>query len=153
MADIETAEAAIDTEPGPVSVWEFGHFLYLFRATYAAAAERLFEGQLNPYSSAEELQYFAEKLRRELSKMDDRQVGLLARKELPMDLGIVDISRRNPFEIVFTGIAIAIAVAVIISGGTVKVGPIRVKLPPLGTGIAALRDAFGKKQLPPKRRR
>ena len=57
-------------------------------------------------------------------------------------LSIIDISRENPVSIVFEGIPVILAAAVVISGGEYELGPLKVKLPPLGDGIKAIISAF-----------
>jgi hypothetical protein len=59
-------------------------------------------------------------------------------------LSIVDIRRENPLLVVFEGIPFVMAAAVIISGGEYELGPLRVKLPPLGKGIKEIISAFRK---------
>lgn len=150
MADRETVLAEIETAPGPISVYEFSHFLYLFRAAYAGAVD-LMSKLHRPFFGTEgpEFERFLEMLRASLPAYDSRQIVHLASKPVPEDLTLLEISRRNPLGLEFGGIPVALVAAVILSGGSLKLGPISVKLPPLGTGIAALRDAFGGK---PKRR-
>jgi hypothetical protein len=150
VADRETVRAEIETAPGPISVWEFSHFLYLFRATYAAAVDYMAQsGQIAFGVAGDESEGLAVALREVLRGYDSRQIVHLASKDLPGDLTILHVTRRNPVSIEFGGIPIALAVAVVLSGGSFKLGPLSVRLPPLGTGIAALREAFGGK---PKRR-
>lgn len=151
MADRETITAEIETAAGPISVWEFSHFLYLFRAAYAAASDHMSRSERHLFGviAGDEVEGFTRALRKVLPDYDPRQIVDLASKELREDLTIFQLSRRNPVGIVFGGIPAALAAAVILSGGTFKAGPLSVRLPPLGTGIAALREAFGGK---PKRR-
>jgi hypothetical protein len=55
--------------------------------------------------------------------------------------------RRNPFEIVFLGIGVALTAALIVSGGKFEFGltKLKIEIPPLGEGIAKLKKAFKQK--------
>lgn len=72
------------------------------------------------------------------------------------ELAIADISRRNPLDVIFSGVGVALAAAVIISGGEIKWDKdgFKVKLPPLGKGIAELKKAISGNYTPiePRRR-
>lgn len=67
---------------------------------------------------------------------------LLADAAASSPLLIVDIRRQNPIEITLAGVGSAIAVAVILSGGSFQFLGMKAKLPPLGKGIAALRKSL-----------
>ena len=58
------------------------------------------------------------------------------------ELIISDIQRSNPIEIYMVGLAFPLTVAVVLSGGTLQLGPLKVELPPLGKGISLLRQAL-----------
>jgi len=146
VADRESVFAEIETAWGPISVWEFSNFLYLFRAAYAAASDLLRQSEWPLLATdGPELEGFLVALRHRLPTYGPREIVHLASKPLPEELTILDLSRRNPVHIEFGGLATALVAAVILSGGSLKLGPIRAKLPPIGTGIAALREAFGRK--------
>jgi len=151
MADQETASVEIQTDGAPIDAWEFNYFLYLFIATYVAASQRVLESGLSVHSPEQEFYRVAETIKPELTGIDGLGMAQLARKDLPYNLTIVDIRRENPLEIVFGGIAVALALAVIISGGEFKGPGFKAKLPPLGAGIERLRSAFGRKALPKRR--
>jgi hypothetical protein len=145
MAEHGTALAQFKDD-GPLDVYELSYFLFLFRAVYVAASERVRDDSTPP-------EVFAEKLRYELTNdkypYDDVN---LARKELDHNLTIIGIRRESPLEILFAGLGAALVVALIISGGkvTVSLKQVKVELPPLGHGIAKLREAFGKKPQKPR---
>lgn len=70
----------------------------------------------------------------------------------PMDgLSILRITYASPLEIVVGGIAVGIALAVVLSGGQFEISGkgLKAKLPPIGTGIAALKRALA--MMPRKR--
>jgi hypothetical protein len=58
-------------------------------------------------------------------------------------LRLLRFSKNSPIELVTAGIPIGLAVAVIFSGGQVKLPGCEFRLPPLGVGIEALRQALG----------
>ena len=80
--------------------------------------------------------------------------GNSAESAVAIELGLSEISYHSPIQMVLTGSAVALTIAVILSGGELRIlgQTIHVKLPPLGTGIAKLREAFGQKAEPAPRR-
>lgn len=81
--------------------------------------------------------------------MQDRLLNLNLIKsqfKLPREeeLYLHDIARRNPFDVVFMGIGIALTAALIVSGGKFEFGltKLKIEIPPLGEGIAKLKKAF-----------
>ncbi|WP_430460222.1 hypothetical protein ACQUQU_13485 [Thalassolituus sp. LLYu03] len=62
------------------------------------------------------------------------------------DLMLVDIYRRNPFEIFLCGTGIALTATQIVSGGKFefKVTGIKIEVPPIAEGLYKLRRAPGK---------
>jgi hypothetical protein len=55
---------------------------------------------------------------------------------------ISDIQRQNPIELIVAGLAAPLAAAVILSGGHLELGPLKVMLPAIGEGIAKLRRSL-----------
>lgn len=150
MTDVVSVSTLIEADPGPISVRELSEFLYLLRAIYVAAVNFTEDPSNNELSSEPNLLRAADALRHELERTPRFTLERLANQEVPGDFTIRDISRRSPLHLVFESIPVAFTIAVILSGGKFKLGPLlQVKLPPLGTGISALRQAFGK---PPRRR-
>jgi hypothetical protein len=49
-----------------------------------------------------------------------------------------DIRRADPMEIALVGLAVALILEVVLSGGKLTLGPLQVELPPLGKGIEIL---------------
>ena len=58
------------------------------------------------------------------------------------DLSIESIKKESPFEIIFVGLALPLVIAVILSGGEIKIPFTKVKLNPIGYGIKMLREAL-----------
>jgi len=150
MQNLSTYEVVIETDGDPIDVEELTEFLYHFRAVYAAGVSGM--DQNHEYRTEDEVTTFSESIRANIHTIDWTEISNLAHAELEeYQLGIVDIRRENPLTIVFVGTVAALAVAVILSGGEFKLGPLKVKLPPLGTGIKALRSAFGRSPRPPRK--
>ncbi|MFJ5359376.1 MULTISPECIES: hypothetical protein [Pectobacterium] len=140
MSSFMDIEIVIDTDGSPIDVEELTDFLYHFRAVYSVAIKEM---EKKNYSIESD---FQRSIRDGINDLDWREISNYAHAELGDNkLGIININRRNPLIIVFSGIAVALTTAVIISGGTLKMGPLSAKLPPLGKGIKELRTAFGRK--------
>ena len=146
--------ATIETDGNLIDVVELTSFLYFFRAAYAAALERFPQHVTRSELNEDGINHLCKELRHHLVDTHWQSISGLARKDLGnKNLYIRDIHRENPINIVFEGIPIALAVAIILSGGRIKIlGTLDVKLPPLGTGIRSLREAFGKKPQKPRER-
>jgi len=172
MAEYRGIEATIgenELRSDIIDVWELTKFLRMFRATYVAAYERVtepIEGRevslIRPsaYYLRPDFIYHVhdavEVLLPLLRMVRPMTCGQMAERELPVgvDINITSISFQSPLKIAFEALPIALGVAVIISGGELKLGPfLHVKLPPLGTGISMLREAFGQRNIRPRQRK
>ena len=149
MADREITTARVATGAGPISVLELTEFLRLFRAVYVASLAStvgiLGHSPAPSMFEQRDAETFTRQIREFLENLTEQDVETFASLRIPdseVDLGVLNLSRNSPLRITFTGISIALAAAVIISGGTYKFGPMSAELPPLGTGIAALRKAL-----------
>jgi len=149
MLSIKKAETRIDTETGPIPVRDFSYFLYLFRAVYVVAIqvyEEHFNENLTEYTE-DNVKKLSNIVKKRILYKSTRNISHLFFHELPIskDLTILDIKRENPLDVIFSGIPIALAVAVIFSGGKLELTKtgIKIELPPLGEGIRSLRNAFG----------
>jgi hypothetical protein len=140
-------EVVIETDGAPISTEELTDFLYHFRAVYAAALNLTAQAPASSQTRQDDLD-LVKQLRSDIGAIDWKGISDLAHEDLgDQDLGIIDIRRQNPLTIVFDGVVVALTVAVIISGGKLNLGPLKVQLPPLGKGLQELRAAFGR---PPK---
>ena len=144
----ELLEVVIETDGDGIDLRELNEFFYNFRTAYAAALASPERADALARATLEE---FEEPFGTLMDGSDWRQVSHLARLDLgDLNLKVIDIRRENPLIVVFSGVLIALTAAVILSGGKMKAGPLTVKLPPLGKGIAKLRKALGR---PPESQR
>lgn len=151
MQEISFTEGVIETESGPISVRDLSYFLYHFRAVYVEAWRFQQEQQINDLPLKTEIAQMADEIAQRLVNKGHLGISKNALANLPAEaeLAIADISRRNPLDVVFSCVGVALAAAVIISGGEIKWDKdgFKVKLPPLGKGIAELKKAiYGSKQ-------
>jgi hypothetical protein len=156
---------------GVIDVWELTQFLRLFRAAYVAAYERVgvpstdssgrllhvvpLNGRFLGSDTIYQAHDTVELLRSDLKTFPRIRFARMAERELPdgFDIRVTRISFQSPLQIAFDALPLAFGVAVILSGGEFKLGSfLHVKLPPLGTGISKLREAFGQRS-PVRRRR
>lgn len=126
--------------PDPTDIAEF---LFLFRATYAAAAQKRKSNAAMNLESAHEL---ADRSREYLASLSVKQLDHLFYRDIrKYPLTTRRIFQESPLEIVLEGAAIAMVAAVIISGGKFKaINIFEAELAPLGDGIKKLRDALAK---------
>jgi hypothetical protein len=142
MGDRNEMRLTIDTDGGPISFVEFSDFILHFRAAYVLTLEVMKDyPSAGQWASAEDFARFIAERKRPISVL-----GLFGIGRHPTapdeDLQLLDIRRENPLEWVVTGVVGALTVAVILSGGEIRFPGFRAKLPPLGTGIEALRKSL-----------
>jgi hypothetical protein len=121
---------------------EFADFLFLFRGVYAAALQ-----VINCGSSSEqqlEPEALAGLVVNHLARLEVSGLDLLFRQDLgPQRLLTKRMSHQSPLELVVTGVVLAIAAAVILSGGKLKLfGVFQADLLPIGDGIKKLKEAL-----------
>ena len=126
-----------------INVRELAQFISLFRAAYAY-------GTRLPNVSTEYLRENSSKIVRrietEFARIPSSQlISDLFFTDLGQnELYVRDLSHESPLRGAFVGLAAALTLAVIISGGEIDISTQRVKvsLPPLGAGIESLQKAF-----------
>lgn len=157
MTDNPFTEGVIETEPGPILVRDFSYFLYHFRAVYVEALIYKHQHQIYDLPRESAIAQIADEIASSLAKKGRLGVPKNALVNLPTEeeLAIENIFRRNPLDIVFSGVGVALAAAVIISGGEIKWDKdgFKVKLPPLGKGIAEIKKAIYGNKKPKAQRR
>ena len=112
-------------------------------------------GQLSHDLLAErirQIESFAHQLRIAATQSPPISIDALVGMELAVEPVITQISYNSPLRLVFAGSIVALGAAIILSGGEITVSErsVHAKLPPIGTGIARLREAFN---VPPDPRR
>jgi hypothetical protein len=138
-------QAAISTNEGPIPITEFVQFFDLFRTAYVAALECLEStGVAGDADLKETAIQLAQMTRDRWSNLDRTEQRRLTTRPLSLEPSILRIHRDNPIELVLLGVVVVLAAAVVLSGGTFEISlkSLKVKLPPLGTGIKKLREAF-----------
>jgi len=122
---------------------DIAEFLFLFRATYAAAVQK---SKSNAAMNLESAQELADRSREYLASLGVKQLDRLFYRDIrEYPLTTRRISQESPLEIVLEGAAIAIVAALIIGGGKFKaINIFEAELAPLGDGIKKLRDALAK---------
>jgi len=139
----------LNTESGPVSVKDFSYFLYHFRAVYVESLKLAKKYKVESFQSKEKLDEFQRVVEVKLANLHPMSLSKSALYPLDEseDLFFTELNRRNPIEIVFECIGVALTIAVIISGGKIKFTKegVEAELPPLGEGIDKLRMAINKK--------
>ncbi len=156
MQEISFTEGIIETESGPISVRELSYFLYHFRAVYVEALSYKKAHRIYNIPRENEIAQIAKEIAQRLAMKGHLGVSRNALAKLPAEeeLAIAHISRRNPLDVVFSCVEVALAAAVIISGGEIKwdKSGVKVKLPPLGKGITELKKAIYDNKLPETQR-
>ncbi|SNS29037.1 hypothetical protein [Pseudomonas segetis] len=148
---MEEVEVTINSDGRPVPINQFSEYFQLLRVCYILALEEVrFEmeddGDIAVNTSVEHL---SGAILHHASSLSAAGFNRLTKQMLSTqeELYIQDIMRRNPFEIVFLGIGVALTAALIVSGGKFEFGltKLKIEIPPLGEGIAKLKKAFKQK--------
>lgn len=141
------ATVTIPTAGGEVSELELLTALLRFRAFYAVSVRRLRSmGKLDQaISSEKDALLLAARVASSVAVIEQParwdRLGLGALEE-SLDLHVDKLIRRNPIELTVVGLAVPLVMAVILSGGKFRLGPLSVSLPALGQGIKQLRKAL-----------
>jgi hypothetical protein len=130
-----------------IEIAELGHFLFLFRGAYAAALPIVRSDTVRRILADSDS--FQSRLVSTLHKLDVTAVDKLFSKNLGKNASFTrSIVHRNPLEIILAGVASALVLAVILSGGRINIdlksGKIEADLPPIADGIQKLREVLTK---------
>lgn len=145
---MKKVEVTILSDGEPVPTRQFSEYFTLLRVCYILALEEAkFEMEDDGDVAVDiSVEHISEAILHHAGSLSRAEFNRLSSQSLPREeeLYLQDISRRNPFEIVFLGIGIALTAALIVSGGKFEFSPtkLKIEIPPLGEGIAKLRNAF-----------
>ena len=138
--EMGNAIVTIPTDGGSFSAIELQTAMAIFRGRYVASYEiSLAETGYTNFNTDDHIFRIIEGYRYSLELEITNGFKELHSDD---DLYITDLKRTNPIEILVFGLAGPLAAAVVLSGGKLQVGPLKVELPPIGRGIAALRDSL-----------
>ena len=138
----------IFVEEGQPNAADVGHFMFLYGGVYAVAVNQLSFGDVPEWQSS--LPVLEKRLRRHLDSLALIDTGTLFSQDFhAMGLTVKRLSVESPLVIVMSGIGVALVMAVILSGGTIKFdaksGAFEATMPALGEGIGKLREALARK--------
>jgi hypothetical protein len=145
---MKKVEVTILSDGKPIPIHQFSEFFTLLRVCYILALEEAkFEMEDDGDVVVDlSVEHISEAIMHHASSLSKADFNRIAAQSLPREeeLYLLDIARRNPFDVVFMGIGIALTAALIVSGGNFEFGPtkLKIEIPPLGEGIAKLRNAF-----------
>lgn len=152
----ERCEISFKNSDGPLDGTKFGRFLEEFSILHNASAMAIIKNEyfLDDFFKDKERYDNDVTLPSHLLAEISKQYGSESRKsdkenyrELnEYGVDIISMHKNSPLSIVVEAIPFALAAAVIISGGEIQFSPksLKVKLPPLGTGIKSIRDALNR---------
>jgi hypothetical protein len=145
---MKKVEVTINSDGKPVPIQQFSEFFTLLRVCYILALEEAkFEMEDDGDVAVDlSVEHISEAILHHARSLTKSEFNKIAVQTLPREeeLYLQDIARRNPFDVVFMGIGIALTAALIVSGGKFEFGltKLKIEIPPLGEGIAKLKKAF-----------
>ena len=148
---MKKVEVTINSDGKPVPIQQFSEFFTLLRVCYILALEEAkFEMEDDGDIAVDlSVEHISEAILHHAGSLTKSEFNKIAVQVLPREeeLYLQDIARRNPFDVVFMGIGIALTAALIVSGGKFEFGltKLKIEIPPLGEGIAKLKKAFKQK--------
>jgi hypothetical protein len=149
---LEAIRMVIDADE-PVFAGALGEFLQLLERAFVAVS---MQGQTLPFQAIyqsvvygdprlrESLDDEFERIWDELPIWAERTAHYVLSHDSPRNgLRLLTLSKNSPIEMIAVGLPFALTAAAIFSGGQVKLPGFEARLPPLGVGIKALRNALG----------
>ena len=121
---------------GEIKVTELIDFLFLFNKIYSH------------YASLKEQELCELRSKIKAGKIDELRTNGVENPTPPgkydekYQFKIISMHYNSPLELVMYGISVALTMAVIFSGGEVKMGILKLKVNSLGTGIESMREAI-----------
>lgn len=153
----EALELVIADEDGPLRANDLAEFLESLNRLYIRCGALGLDGD-----SEVQRMFSAENLSELRSYVDDVYGSSFAHQPDPTfyslnPLTISRIRKESPLEIVFAGSILLLAIAVVLTGGTIEGSfmgaKIKAKVGPIGEGLAALREVFSprsqRRKIPP----
>ena len=136
----------------PVEAADLGDFLFLFRAAYAAALPIGDDTALRKLRDNQDS--IEARFRRKLNKLNASELDNLFSKHLGDKAPFPQrISHESPLVIVISGAIVALTLAVILSGGKIKIdvtlAKVEAEIPAIGEGIMKLRQALTRRPQTP----
>jgi len=148
MINRDIIDCKLNTDSGLISMREFSYFQYHFISMYSFAYDMAKKQQINYNELTESnISHLVETLENEAVNKGSISIANYARMQNISpddDLYIDNIDRINPIDIGFSGLALILVVAVVISGGTIEISKasVKVELPPLAIGLKEIKDLF-----------
>ncbi|MFZ3409034.1 Bro-N domain-containing protein [Vibrio chagasii] len=142
----EGCSVFIDTDGSDISLTEFNNYLSKLDLVYRYVVVKVGCPTENITLDNEALEFALGIASQVSNSATHKELSDVSLVSLPDDqqLKLTDLRRHNPIELVFSGVSIALVVALIISGGKFELGltKLKIELPPLGDGIEKLLRAF-----------
>lgn len=150
MINHEIIHCKLNTESGLISMREFSYFQYHFISIYSFAYDMAKKSKINYNELTEKnITQLVEIIENEAIIKGNRVISNYARMKNispDEDLYIDDINRINPIDIGFSGLALILVVATVISGGKIEISQtsVKIELPPIAEGLKGIKDLFKK---------
>ncbi|MBN2782442.1 MAG: hypothetical protein JXQ66_04310 [Campylobacterales bacterium] len=148
MANHDIIHCKLNTESGLISMREFSYFQYHFISMYSFAYDMAKKSGINPNElTKNNIAHLVEIIESEAIQKGSRIISNYARMmSIPNeeDLYIDELDRVNPINIGFSGLALILVVAIVISGGKIEISnqSVKAELPPLGVGLKEIKNLF-----------
>ena len=150
MQEHKAVAITIGTDGGPLNALELTNYLKYFRAAYVECLRALEISRLpgNDYPYFDDPKLLAKHVLETGRRVSGYTLHSISTSLLQPedDLVFYDIQRRNPLDFLLGGVVVAVAAAVVISGGEIKINKdgFHAKVRSLGQGLTDIRKALSK---------